>query len=105
MRLPARIVAEGGEQVEAQLETRDISAKGAFLYTAKPALEGASVILELVLPVDKFKQLLFEQSDVKLKVTGIVLRTEPKGMAVRFDRKYEIIPDGGPQTQGVPKAD
>jgi len=105
LRLPARVVSAGGAEQGAQLETRDISSKGAFLYTPQPVLEGAAVMLELNLPVEKFKQLLLESGNVKLKIAGVVVRIEPEGMAVRFDRKYEIIPDTGAQTPGVPKFD
>jgi len=74
--------------------TRDVSANGAFLLTELPMTEGSSVTVELELPVERFKQLLEQGQDVTLRINGVVVRTETDGVAVRFQKKYEIIPLG-----------
>jgi hypothetical protein len=95
LRLPARVMSPSPGSQTAKIHTRDVSANGAFLSTEEPLAEGTAVTLELELPVEKFKQLLQQQDrDVRLRIKGIVIRKEPGGVAVRFRKRYEIIPLG-----------
>ena len=94
LRLPAKVVSPCSGDEPCQVATRDVSANGAFLLTELPMTEGSSVTVELELPVERFKQLLEQGQDVTLRINGVVVRTETDGVAVRFQKKYEIIPLG-----------
>ena len=92
LQLPAKVVSPTAGNEPCRVATRDVSASGAFLLTKLPIEEGASVTLELELPVDRFKQLLEQGRDVTLRINGVVVRSETEGVAVRFQKKYEIVP-------------
>jgi len=94
LKLPAKVVSATSGDEPRQVATRDVSANGAFLLTELPIDEGTSITVELELPVDRFQQFLEQGQDVKLRINGVVLRTEANGVAVRFQKKYEIIPLG-----------
>ncbi|MBN1837421.1 MAG: PilZ domain-containing protein [Spirochaetales bacterium] len=96
LRLPAKVVSPSAEEEPCRVETRDVSADGAFLVTKLPLEAGASVTVELELPVDRFKQLLEQGRDVTLRINGVVVRSETDGVAVRFQKKYEIVPVESP---------
>lgn len=68
--------------------TRDICSGGAFFYTAHPLPEGTEVKIELVLDLDKLKKLKGEKAFISTK--GKVLRVEPEGMAICFEKNYKI---------------
>ena len=97
LRLPAKVVSPSSGDNPRQVATRDVSASGAFLMTELPITAGTAVTVELDLPVDRFKQLLDQGQDVTLRINGVVVRTETDGVAVRFQKKYEIIPLGSPR--------
>jgi hypothetical protein len=92
LEIPARIkrVGEGQTGEVSDFKTRDISSSGAFLFTDEQVAEGAHLTLELVLPVEKFKQLLGPHSKVRINVSGRVIRKDQEGIAVLFNKKYEI---------------
>jgi hypothetical protein len=93
LRLPARITCSTEGPLAAGVHTRDVSANGAFLSTGEALAEGTAVLLELDLPLEKFKQLLQQQEqNVRLRIKGVVVRKEPGGVAIRFRKKYEIVP-------------
>ena len=83
LRLPAKIGEPEREKgVQNNLLTRNICAGGAFFETKKHLLTKKSrVSFDLVVP-----------TGVQIKVTGVVLRSEPTGVAVRFDNDYKMIP-------------
>jgi hypothetical protein len=92
LRMPAKVVSPLGGRQSLEIHTRDVSANGVFLSMEEPIAEGTAVALELELPVEKFRQLLQQQNqDVKLRIRGTVVRSEPGGVAVRFRKRYEII--------------
>jgi hypothetical protein len=68
-----------------ELYTRDISSDGAFFYTDSPLPVDSNVELTLFLPPGDPKK-------SKIKVDGKVIRTEPNGIAVRFDSRYTFTP-------------
>ena len=68
-----------------ELYTRDISSDGAFLYTDSHLPVDSSVELTLFLPPGEVKK-------SKIIVDGKVIRTEPNGIAVRFDPRYDLSP-------------
>ena len=82
LRLPAKIEGLGLiKGVYNSLFTRNISAGGAFVETTKHFPENSRVSIDLAVP-----------TGVLVKVTGAVLRSDPTGIAVRFDNKYQLTP-------------
>jgi hypothetical protein len=88
--LPAKLVFFNKNQEVLQLGTRDISSDGAFLITDISVPEGSPITLEFLLPVEQFRQLFNEKRNVSLKIKGHVIRKEASGLAVQFEKKYEI---------------
>lgn len=62
--------------------TNNICASGAFFHTNMPMPVGTEMDIDLVLPLDELKKL--EGKSTKVKVSGMVVRTEEKGMAINF---------------------
>ena len=89
LKLPATITIEDMGQ-ELQVYTRDISAVGVFLHTAKPLEEGAKVRIKVILANNTLKKLTGYESCIK--VLGTVVRREQEGMAVSFDGRKKIMP-------------
>jgi hypothetical protein len=46
--------------------------------------------MDLILPLDRLKKL--EGKRACIKVNGKVLRTGSEGMAIRFNKRYKIVP-------------
>lgn len=92
LQVPAKIelIGAAGKKEKLQLQTRDISANGAFFTSEKPVSEGVHVSLELVLSMEKLQQLIGKKSKIELKINGTVIRSDPEGIAVSFDKKYKI---------------
>ena len=92
LHVPAKIelTDESGHHETLQLETKDISADGAFFVSSKPITEGADIRLEMVLSVERLKDLIGAHKKVELKLQGHVIRSDSNGVAVMFDRKYQI---------------
>ena len=90
--IPARLevsVANNKREL-IELQTVNVCAGGAFLQTTHSISEGTQVKLDFVLPVEKIKELIGSYGCVKVR--GRVVRSEPGGVAVSFDKKYEILP-------------
>ena len=92
LHVPAKIelTDESGHHETLQLETKDISADGAFFVSSKTITEGADIRLEMVLSVERLKDLIGAHKNVELKLQGHVIRSDSNGVAVQFDRKYHI---------------
>lgn len=92
--VPATVeVVARGDDSEKKIHyviTKNISADGAFFDTMSPSFEGAQVKVGLVLNLGRSKGLTRRRACIK--VSGTVLRSEPTGMAIRFDKSYRIIP-------------
>lgn len=72
-------------------ETKDISADGAFFVALEePVCHGAHLHLEMVLPVERLQDLIGAKKKVAIRLEGQVVRIDSDGMAVLFDRKYQI---------------
>ncbi len=78
--LTARLLLSGQERIE--IQTRDISAHGAFLLTSTPLPQDTRVELEIMLPLAELGN--FSGQDVALHAIGRVVRTEAQGVAVEF---------------------
>ena len=97
LKIPARLECLLGDEEGETLDllTSDICAGGAFFHTDEPLPEGTQVKIDLVLPLEKIKKLAADCDHAFIKVTGTVLRAEAKGMAICFDKGYEIRPHKG----------
>jgi len=71
------------------LESRDISAYGAFINSTEPFPIGTPFKLELTAPSKRIKELTGAQSLIECE--GKVSRSTPEGVAIRFDRKCRIM--------------
>ena len=88
-KIEVKTPAETGETLD--LTASNICAGGAFFPTNQILPEGTDVSLDLRLPLDRLKDLIdFER--VNVRVDGRVLRCAPTGMAISFNRNYEIMP-------------
>jgi hypothetical protein len=90
LRLPAKLMLINKNQEVLELKTRDISSDGAFLITDTSLHEGTPISLELLLPLKQFRKLFNEKRNVSLNIKGHVIRNEALGLAVSFEKKYEI---------------
>ena len=97
LKIPAKIrmgdfSQEDQEKEISDLTTSDISSGGAFFHTTEPLPKGTDVKIDLILPLDKLKKMSEDSLHALIKVTGTVIRTESGGMAICFDRNYQISP-------------
>ena len=92
LELPAKISVVGEKDEPASLDaiTSDISAGGAFFHTDQPLPVGTEMQVDLVLSLDELKKIEGKRASIKVK--GAVIRIEGKGMAISFDKKYQISP-------------
>jgi len=71
------------------LETKDISAAGAFLYTKEFFSKGTQFILDFAIPSNSNKEL--KNAKILEDWTGSMVRSTSHGMAIHFDREYHIM--------------
>jgi hypothetical protein len=90
--LPAAIefINEHNDERIINLFTTNICSGGAYFHTNQPLPEGTQVKIDLVLLLDKLRKLKREHKKALIKVKGKVLRTESEGMAICFDKGYQI---------------
>jgi hypothetical protein len=93
LKLPAKLAWTGKDNKPEHLEqvTSNICAGGAFFETQKPLSVGTDVKINIILPLEKFKNLKLKRSHIR--VSGSVIRTDQQGMAVCFDKKFHIVPN------------
>lgn len=91
--VPAKIegVVSGEKGQICDLSTTNICAGGAFFRTADPLPQGTKVKMNLVLPLDRIKELVGHDR-VNVRVEGTVIRCGSNGMAVCFNEDYQILP-------------
>jgi hypothetical protein len=91
LELPARIeIARLGEDRETfDLLTSNVSAGGAFFSKKLAITSGTRVRLYLTVSSETLKEETGAQGCVRL--SGTVVRTEPKGTAIRFDEDYQFL--------------
>ena len=92
IRLPATVCinAAGDSSKIMKLWTRNICAGGAYLETEEPLEVSTSVEINLVVHGPGGRHGSVGKAFVK--VTGNVIRSNTKGMAIKFGRKYKISP-------------
>ena len=90
LELPAElsIIGENGEREFHELWTNNICAGGAFFETSQPMPVGTVLKMDLTLSLVELKKL--EGKNTHIKVSGVVIRSYPEGMAIRFQDKYQI---------------
>jgi len=88
--IPARAetIISGRKQVF-KLETRDISASGAFIYTKELFSKGTRFKLDLTAPSERIKELTGAESLIECE--GNVVRSTPTGVAIHFDKECQIL--------------
>ena len=69
--------------------TSNICAGGAFLQTRHPFPVGVKVNFEAALPLSEKKP---KAKNALIKISGVAIRSEEQGIALRFDDDYEILP-------------
>jgi hypothetical protein len=90
LELPVRLIMNSPQRTEMfELQTRDISAAGAFLKTAERFSLGTRCLVELTGASERIRQLTGAQS--LIKVEGIVVRSSPEGVATCFDGDCQIL--------------
>ena len=88
--LPARLETITSDKKEVfDFETRDISASGAFIYNKESFPEGTRFKIDLTVPSEKIKELTGAQSLIECE--GSVVRSTPTGVAIRCDKKCQIL--------------
>jgi len=89
-RLPSRIEAiiPSGKKKIDDLETKDISIGGAFIYTKESSSfpEGTRFIIDLTIPSDSIKELAVVKS--LMECTGTMVRSTSEGIAIQCNREY-----------------
>jgi len=92
LELPAwiSVTVENGKPETFKVVTRNICAGGAYLQTDKPLPVGTEVEMDLILPLDRLQKL--GARPARIDVTGAVVRNESQGVAVCFDKRYQISP-------------
>ena len=92
LNVPARLVVHNDRFRKEVFETStcNISAGGAFFETKNTLPEDTKVELDFILPVDNIEKTAGSSSFVK--ITGRVIRSDGAGIAIRFDKKFKIMP-------------
>ena len=92
LEIPATIELMDSDREEGtvNLRTSNMCSGGAYFHTTKPLPEGTQVKIDLVLPLDRLKRLEDGCKQAYIKITGRVLRSGSKGMAICFDEDYQI---------------
>ena len=104
LELPASVEAEtSGQKNEIfSLKTSNISAGGTFFPTNRPLPEGKQVQLNIILGIQKLKELIVSQCHIIVR--GTVVRSEKTGVAIRFQRNYKIVSTKCSKLPSPPKA-
>ena len=90
VKLPSRIevIMSSGKKKILDLETKNISIGGAFIYTKESSSfpEGTRFIIDLTIPNDRNKELM----DITnlMECTGTLVRSTSEGIAIQCDSEY-----------------
>jgi hypothetical protein len=92
LELPALLsmMDENENQRAFEVMISNICSGGAFFKTDQPLSVGNHVKMDLILPLYKFKKYGGKRS--RVDVSGSVIRTNDQGMAVCFDKNFQISP-------------
>ena len=93
--LPAIIRSDPshGEEEESimRLLTKNICEGGGYFPTSEPLPKGTKVRVDLILPLSGSTLRRYKTDKTNISVDGTVLRSEAKGMAIGFSKRYAII--------------
>jgi hypothetical protein len=78
------------KQQSIEMTAINICSGGAFFKTKKPLSVGTRVKISIILPIKKGKN--GKSKKALIDVSGSVTRTEKQGMAICFDKKYNLTP-------------
>ena len=70
---------------------KNISSRGVFLTADRGFPEGSHVRFEMLLPVSGLLKVIGEDRKIMVKVNGRIIRSSANGMAIEFDKDYEIV--------------
>jgi hypothetical protein len=92
LELPAwiSVINESKKLRTFEVITGNICAGGAFLRTDQPLSVGTIIAMKLIINLGNNPKMQNQRS--RIDVSGSVIRTESKGMAVCFDKRYHISP-------------
>jgi len=92
--LPTKLetILTPGEKKVFDVETRNISIGGAFIYSKDLSFfqEGRRVIIDFTIPSGSFFKYLADLKSI-MECTGSMVRSTSEGVAIQFDRECEII--------------
>jgi len=92
--LPTKLEAilKPGEKKVFDVETRNISIGGAFIYSKDFAFfqEGRRVIIDFTIPSGNFFKYLADMKSI-MECTGSMVRSTSEGIAIQFDEECEIM--------------
>jgi hypothetical protein len=93
VRLPSRLepIIPSGTKKIYDLETKDISIGGAFIYTKEPSSfrQGTRFIMDLSIPRGSIKELTVSKS--LMECTGTIVRSTTEGIAIHCDTECKIM--------------
>ena len=94
LELPTHVMVKNSNRRPKTLElrTRNVCSGGAFVTTDDPLSVGAEVGLRMMLSLERLQK--YGGTKSVINVSGSVIRTDDKGMAICFDEKYSISPVG-----------
>jgi len=78
------------KQKTLELQTSNICSDGAFVKTDEPLSIGTMVDISIILSLKRLTK--FKGKKSLINVSGFVIRTDQRGMAIRFDNKSKISP-------------
>ena len=91
--VPAKIEVLGLAETQKILDLPpdNICSGGAFFRTTQALAEGTKVTIDLILPLDRLKELTGHTGAI-VRVNGTVVRCGSTGMAICFNENYQITP-------------
>jgi hypothetical protein len=95
--LPATVIVdtENGKKKTTSVVSRDISSAGGYFIADSSKFKiGSKVRLELTLTIEKLRELLNAEDEVKIEVEGNIIRSGHDGFAVSFTKGYRFFPAG-----------
>lgn len=94
LKLPAKVETDPRTPHEQgliqELETENICSGGAFFPTLSPLVKGTRVKIEIAL--NALERGIQRGKGPLVKLKGEVLRSQPNGMVICFERPYRILP-------------
>ena len=82
-------VLSQGKQRVLDLLTADVCAGGAFFHVEQSILQGTHVKVRMIVASQKLKEMTGAQG--LIRIAGTVVRCNARGMAVCFNRDYELV--------------